>query len=69
MVGIGAGFLLMPQVLSSLLGLGPTEEIWVRVLGVLSLVFASYYYAAIQNEAIWFAKASIAGRYVFVLAL
>jgi hypothetical protein len=69
MVGVGAGFLCMPQVVSSLLLLGPTEEIWIRVLGALSIVFASYYYAAIQNEAIWFAKASITGRYVFVLAL
>ncbi|MFZ4476175.1 MAG: hypothetical protein ACOYPR_13335 [Saprospiraceae bacterium] len=69
MVGVGAGFLFMPQVVSSILLLGPTEEVWIRVLGALALVFGSYYYAAIQQEALWFAKASITGRYGFVLGL
>ena len=69
MAGTGAGFLFMPGFVTSTLHLGPSEVVWIRVVGALALLLCSYYYAAIQNEALWFARASVWGRYGFVLAL
>ncbi len=65
----GAGLLLMPQVVTSLLKLGPSEEIWVRLLGALAIVLCLYYHFAVKNDARWFAKISVWGRYVFCAAM
>ncbi len=65
----GTGFLLMPKLVTSLLQLGPAEEIWIRVVGLLALLLCTYYYAAVKNEALWFARASVWGRYGFCIAL
>jgi hypothetical protein len=67
MAGIGLGLLLAPKMVSGMLPIGSVEEIWVRVLGLLALVLCFYYYSAIRENAIWFAKASYLGRYVFCL--
>ena len=65
----GAGFVLMPKLVTTMLHLGPAEEVWIRVVGVLALLLCTYYYAAIKNDAIWFAKASVWGRYGFCLSI
>jgi hypothetical protein len=65
----GAGFLFMPKLVTSLLQLGPAEEVWIRVVGLLALLLCTYYYAAIKNESLWFARASVWGRYGFCIAL
>lgn len=65
----GTGFLFMPQWVTQLLQLGPVEEIWVRVVGLLALLLCAYYYAAIKNEAQWFAWTTVWGRYGFCVAL
>ena len=65
----GAGFLLMPQMVAGLLHLGPAEEVWIRVVGLVALLLCTYYYAAIKNEALWFARTTVWGRYGFCLAL
>jgi hypothetical protein len=69
MAGTGAGLLFMPQVVSDLLQLGPVSEVWVRVVGLLALLLCVYYYAAIKNEAVWFARGSVWARYGFCAAL
>lgn len=69
MAGTGAGFLLMPRAVASLLHLGPAEEVWIRVVGMLALLLCFYYYSAIKNDALWFARASVWGRYGFCAAL
>lgn len=65
----GTGFLLMPKIVTSVLQLGPAEEVWIRVVGLLALLLCIYYYAAIKNEAIWFARTSVWARYGFSAAL
>jgi hypothetical protein len=65
----GTGFLLMPQFVTGLLHLGAAEEVWIRVVGLLALLLCTYYYAAIKNESLWFAHASVWGRYGFCVAL
>ena len=61
----GAGLLFMPQVVTDLLKLGPSEEVWIRVVGTLALLLCLYYYSAIKNDALWFARISVWGRYFF----
>lgn len=69
MAGMGAGLLFMPGFVTTLLHLGPAEEVWIRVVGLLAFVLCVYYYAAIRNEALWFARVSVWGRYGFCVAL
>ena len=69
MAGVGLGLLAIPQMLSTLLHLGPVSEIWVRIVGVLALLLCYYYWQGIRNESVWFAKASCIGRYFFVTCL
>jgi len=59
----GAGLLFMPQVVTTLLKLGPSEEVWIRVVGAIALMLCLYYYAGIKNNALWFARISVWGRY------
>ena len=69
MAGMGLGLLFTPALLTSIFHLGPAEEVWVRVTGLLALVLCGYYYAAIKNEALWFARASVWVRYGFCASL
>jgi hypothetical protein len=46
LVGMGLGFVFMPNVLLGLLGFPATDEIWSQVVGVLALVLAFYYIQA-----------------------
>ncbi len=69
MAGVGTGFLFAPSFVTGLLHLGPSEEVWIRVVGALALLLCFYYYAAVQAEALWFAKTTVWGRYGFVVVL
>lgn len=69
MVIAGSGFLLMPNVVLSLFGMQPVGDVWIRVLGLLALVFAYYYLVMTQNQVIAYFRASIWGRYVFCAGL
>ncbi len=50
LIGMGLGFVLMPNVLFGLLGLPPTDEVWSRVVGMLALLLAYYYLNAARSE-------------------
>jgi hypothetical protein len=50
LVGMGVGFVLMPNVLLGLFGLPQTAEVWIRVVGVLALLLAFYYIQAARAE-------------------
>jgi hypothetical protein len=69
MAGMGTGFTFMPAIPAGLFRLGPAEEVWIRVVGLLALVLCMYYLAAIRNSAVWFARTSVYGRYAFCAAL
>lgn len=75
LMGMGVGFLLMPNVLLSLLGFPATDEIWPQVVGLLALVLAFYYIQAaranLRQFIEWTVYARIAvflGFVAFVLA-
>jgi hypothetical protein len=50
LVGMGLGFLIMPNVLFSMLQLPLTDEVWSRVVGMLALLLAYYYINAARSE-------------------
>jgi hypothetical protein len=50
LAGSGAILILTPNTLFALLGLPSTSEVWVRVVGVLTLVLAFYFIQAARKE-------------------
>ncbi len=46
LIGMGLGFVFMPNVLLGLLGFPATDEVWSRVVGMLALILAFYYIMA-----------------------
>ena len=49
LIGMGTGFVLMPNVLLGALGLPATDEVWSRVVGMLALLLAFYYIQAART--------------------
>jgi len=49
----------------------PTDCLWVRLVGLLAIALAFYYFAAVGagKEGLWFARASLFGRAVAVVGL
>lgn len=64
---VGGSLAIIPNTVLSLLGLDETEEVWIRVLGVVVVLLALYYWDAARNEARHHFVATVLGR-VFVAA-
>ncbi len=58
----GLNLLLAPNLMFSLLGIPPTNEVWIRVVGVLAVVIGYYYWVCGSANARAFFKATINGR-------
>jgi hypothetical protein len=65
---MGAGMLLVPNILLSLLGFPTTTEVWIRMLGLFTLVTGIYYWYAAAHEQTAFFRATVAGRALFFVA-
>ncbi|MFY9622126.1 MAG: hypothetical protein WAM70_17900 [Pyrinomonadaceae bacterium] len=49
--GAGVGFMFIPNVLLQVLGLPPTNDVWIRLFGLLAVVLAAKgYWAARRNH-------------------
>lgn len=59
---VGVMLSLAPNALLSLVGLPETDEVWIRIVGVVSLLLALYYFDAARNNTRSFFAASILGR-------
>lgn len=70
LLGLGLTLLLMPNVLLTLFGFPPTEEVWIRVVGMLVLVLAYYCFEAARQEVRpffeWSVKARVAVLFFFI---
>ncbi len=62
LVGMGLGLVAIPNVVLGMLGFPATEEIWVRVLGVVTLVLAYYYTSAARADLKTFAQWTVPAR-------
>lgn len=65
MLGMGLGFLFIPNQLLPLFGLSVTTEVWIRILGALAAGFSAYYYAMIKQQNLTYYWATVWGRYWF----
>jgi hypothetical protein len=65
---MGAGMVLVPNLLLGILGFQPTSEIWIRVLGLFTFTVGIYYYHSSLHEQIEFFRATTIGRLFFFLA-
>jgi hypothetical protein len=62
---MGAGLLVLPNVLLPLFGFEKTTEVWVRLLGLFTFVVGIYYLLSALHEQKEFFKATVIGRLVF----
>lgn len=62
LVLLGTTLLVMPNVLLSLFGLPSTEEVWIRVVGMLVILLAFYYGQAARRELADFFQWSVYAR-------
>jgi EamA domain-containing membrane protein RarD len=69
MAPMGLGFLFQPNLVLSTLGLEPTQEPWIRLVGLLALVLTYYYFNAVRTDSADFARASVSGRLFFCAGL
>lgn len=71
LVGMGVGFVIMPNLVLGLFGLPATSEVWIRVVGMLALLLAFYYVQSARHELRpmieWSVPARIAAFLFFVL--
>ena len=57
-----AALALVPNLVLMMLGEPPTEEPWVRVLGIVGLALAYYYWSGARHEQLGFIRATVLGR-------
>lgn len=62
LLGMGGGLVVLPNTVLGLLRLPPTNEIWIRVLGVVTLVLAFYYIQAARANLRAFAAWTVPAR-------
>jgi hypothetical protein len=65
---MGAGMVLIPNVILTILGFQPTSEIWIRMLGLFTFTTGIYYFQSSGHEQSEFFKATIFGRLFFFFA-
>lgn len=62
LLGMGLGLTLVPNLVIGTLGFPATDEIWIRVLGVVTLVLAYYYISAARADLKTFAQWTVTAR-------
>jgi uncharacterized protein YacL len=62
MVVLGVSLLIAPNVLLSLFAYPTTNELWIRVVGMVVAILGYYYIEAARNELTSFFKASVRAR-------
>jgi hypothetical protein len=59
---LGAVLVVVPNVLLSIFGIAETNEVWVRVVGMLALILGYYYSTAARNNLTPFIRATVCGK-------
>lgn len=66
---LGAGLLLIPNVILSVFRIEETDEVWIRIVGLLLIGFGAYYWTAVQAEFTLLYRMSIWVRWVIAAGL
>ena len=64
---MGAGMMLIPNILLSIFQFAETKEIWIKMLGLFTFTTGIYYFYAAAHNQMAFYKATIFGRLFFFL--
>jgi hypothetical protein len=68
LVVAGAGFLFVPNLVLGTMGVPPTTEVWIRVLGLVVAILGIYYIAAARSGATLYFRVSVWVRLAFLAA-
>lgn len=66
---VGAGFLLMPNVVLSVFQIDESEEVWIRILGLIVLALSILYLAMAQADSAYLYMASVWFRWFIAAGL
>lgn len=66
-VATAIGLLLAPNLVLAPLGFAPTQEIWVRVAGLIAGILGYYYWAGATTNSRTFFMATVFGRCIFFI--
>ena len=67
-LGIGAGLLLIPNVIIGVFGIAETSEVWIRVVGLVAIALGIIYFDGARRQDIGVARASVPARVAAVVA-
>lgn len=62
----GAALITVPNLLFGLLGIPGTNEVWIRVVGVLTLILGFYFTQAARKEVLEFMRWTVYARLTFM---
>ena len=62
LLGLGVILVVVPNLLLALFGIAPTQEVWIRVIGVLVLILAYFAYSAARQEVREYFRWSVPAR-------
>jgi hypothetical protein len=68
LVVVGAMLVVAPNVLLSLFGVPSTQEVWIRILGIVVFVFGLYFVQASREGVTAFFRWTVWGRSIVVVA-
>lgn len=66
-LGIGAGLLLIPNLIFDVFGIANTSEVWVRVVGLVAIVLGIVYLDGARRQDVGVARASVPARLAAVV--
>ena len=67
LVGLGLTLLIVPNILLNLFKLPSTSEVWIRVIGMLVLTLAFYYWQAAKSDLVTFFRMTVTSRLTVIL--
>lgn len=67
LIGLGGTLLAAPNPFLGLFGLPPATDVWIRVVGMLALILAYYYWTAARFELTPLIRATVIGRGTVVI--
>ena len=69
MLGMGLGLLFIPNLILGIFGFSPTNDIWIRVLGLFTFCAGMLYFYCGRTDQTGFFRISIIERIVFFLGM
>jgi hypothetical protein len=65
MMGMGLCLLFIPNQIIGIFGFAPSHDMWIRMLGMLSVVAGGYYFYCSYFDVLPFFRITVVGRYMF----